>query len=315
MGKQIFFINELDQLVIKKDSTLLWALSAQERGHEAYLLFEQDLYYQNSSVLKFDLYEFKGTINPSTFYIDHFEVLDKKPLSIESSDVIHMRIDPPFDTRYTRYLWILGALESAGVTVKNKPSAILNNNEKLTAFCEESSLKSCITSKVSQFEQFCEELKYDGHDNIIIKPLDLYQGMGVEKLHLHDLSSSKKSFKELVAVSKGPIITQPFYEQINAGEIRAGYFKGKELGSILKVPKEGEFLANIAQGASFDTVELSAHQKGLCEKISKELHLQGADLVAFDLLGDYVSEVNITCPGLLVETSKAHGKNLCLDLI
>jgi glutathione synthase len=91
--------------------------------------------------------------------------------------------------------------------------------------------------------------------------------------------------------------------------VRSLYFKGQELGSILKIPKAGEFLANIAQGAGFHAIELSANLKKECDDICKHLMSEGVDWVAFDILDNHVSEVNITCPGLLVEVSYAHKKN------
>ncbi len=99
------------------------------------------------------------------------------------------------------------------------------------------------------------------------------------------------------------------------GEIRALYFKGEELGSILKIPKKGEFLANIAQGADFHAIKLNPDIKKECDRICAELMKDGVDWVAFDIMGEHVSEINITCPGLLVEVSFAHKKNLALEII
>jgi glutathione synthase len=128
----------------------------------------------------------------------------------------------------------------------------------------------------------------------------------------------EERFVEKVNELNGPVIVQPFIEAVVKGEIRSLYFKGEEIGTILKTPKEGEFLSNIAQGATFGTHELSSLARSRCEAIVKELLSYGVDWVAFDILGDAVTEVNITCPGLLVEVSYAHQKNLAdvvIDLI
>jgi glutathione synthase len=114
---------------------------------------------------------------------------------------------------------------------------------------------------------------------------------------------------------KGPVIVQPFLEAVTQGELRSLYFKGKELGTILKTPKKGEFLSNIAQGATFHAVELTDSVRAECEAIVRELLDYGVDWVAFDILGDAVQEVNITCPGLLVEVSYALKKNLADEVI
>jgi len=109
---------------------------------------------------------------------------------------------------------------------------------------------------------------------------------------------------------QGPVIVQPFVEAVTKGEIRSVYFKGVEIGTILKTPKDGEFLSNIAQGASFWKEPLTETARNRAEPIVKELLDFGVDWVAFDILGDAISEVNITCPGLLVEVSYAYQKNL-----
>ena len=104
-------------------------------------------------------------------------------------------------------------------------------------------------------------------------------------------------------------------KEVESGEIRSLYFKGVELGSILKTPKKGEYLSNIAQGASFHAEKLSPNARLECEKITQELMKFGVDWVAFDILGESIQEVNITCPGLLVEVSFAHQKNLSYKII
>jgi glutathione synthase len=150
---------------------------------------------------------------------------------------------------------------------------------------------------------------------LILKPMDLYSGIGVEKL---PVTGWEERFEEKVNELNGPVIVQPFIEAVTKGEVRSLYFKGQELGTILKMPKEGEFLSNIAQGATFKAVELSELSRSRCEAFVKELADYGVDWVAFDILGDAVTEVNITCPGLLVEVSYALKKNLAdvvIDLI
>lgn len=110
-------------------------------------------------------------------------------------------------------------------------------------------------------------------------------------------------------------MAQPFVKEVTVGEYRAIYFDGVELGTIIKKPKEGEFLANIAQGALFEKKELPRKLKEQCDQIAKDLFEDGTRFLAFDILGDGVNEVNITCPGLLVEVSYACKKNLCFSIL
>ena len=224
-----------------------------------------------------------------------------------------MRIDPPFDTRYLRYLWMLRYYSTHGIKVMNSPDGILKYNEKLHAYTQKASLETYVGSSVEGFMGFVELMKKD-HQDLILKPLDLYQGFGVEKVSISEPNLAFK-FSEKVKENNGAIVAQPFCKEVVNGEIRSLYFKGHELGSILKVPKKGEFLANIAQGAAFHAIELTPSVKKECDRICAELVEEGVDWVAFDIMGDNVSEINITCPGLLVEVSFAHKKNLALDII
>lgn len=311
--KHILFIDPIEKLNPKKDSTLMLATTMKEQGIEVYLLFEKDFYVSNKAKSILKLYKFESSFYEDGCYLKSFELKESLNLELQKNDMIHMRIDPPFDTRYLRYLWMLRYYTLQGIKVVNSPDGILRFNEKLHAYTQKSSLDSYVGSSVDGFMQFVELMKKDNQE-LILKPLDLYQGFGVEKVSISrpDLAAH---FEAKVKENNGAIVAQPFCADVVNGEIRSLYFKGKELGSILKVPKKGEFLANIAQGAAFHAIELTASMKKECDDICAELMAEGVDWVAFDIMGDHVSEINITCPGLLVEVSFAHKKNFGLDII
>jgi glutathione synthase len=312
--KHILFIDPLEKLNPKKDSTLMLATTMKNSGIEVYLLFEEDFYLSNKISPEFQLYDFTSEFYDDGCYIKSFKLGPKKQYKIMNSDIIHMRIDPPFDTRYLRYLWMLRFYQEQGIRVINSPDGILKFNEKLHAYTQKSSLASYVGSSADEFMKFAELMKSENHDELILKPLDLFQGMGVEKI-LISQSGLRSRFQAKVLENNGPIVAQPFCKEVTSGEIRSLYFKGIELGSILKVPKKGEFLANIAQGADFHAIELTTSVKNECNRICAELLAEGIDWVAFDIMGEHVSEVNITCPGLLVEVSFAHKKNLARQII
>ena len=311
--KHILFIDPIKKLNPKKDTSLLMALTMKNLGLDVFLLLEEDFFLINQSKNILKVYQFEGEFENDGYYLKSFNLSSEKFLELSRSDVIHMRIDPPFDTRYLRYLWMLRFFTTKGLRVINSPDGILKFNEKLHAYSQKNSLETFVGSSVEGFTQF-SELMRKNHRDLILKPLDLYQGYGVEKISLEDPLLIKK-FNEKVLENKGAIVAQPFCPDVVNGEIRSIYFKGKELGSILKVPKSGEFLANIAQGAAFHAISLPTHVKNECDKISLELEKEGVDWIAYDILGEKVSEINITCPGLLVEVSYAHKKNLAKILI
>ncbi|MBY0415423.1 MAG: hypothetical protein K2Q18_14720 [Bdellovibrionales bacterium] len=311
--RHILFIDPLEKLNPKKDSTLMLATTMKGQGIEVYLLFEKDFYVNNKSKNIMRVYDFEGQFYEDGAYQKSFVLKESKSIELTTKDTIHMRIDPPFDTRYLRYLWMLRYYQVQGIKVVNSPDGILKFNEKLHAYTQKSSLESYVGSSVEGFMNFVDEMKKN-HQELILKPLDLYQGFGVEKVSISD-SNLAFRFEEKVRENNGAIVAQPFCAEVKKGEVRSLYFKGKELGSILKVPKDGEFLANIAQGAAFHAINLTPELKKECDEICAELVSEGVDWVAFDIMGGHVSEINITCPGLLVEVSFAHKKNLGLEII
>jgi glutathione synthase len=291
------------------------ALTLKKMGFEVYLLFEKNLYFTNKVVEKLCLFEFTGNFREGSYYIEKFSVGDSKNLILNEGDILHMRIDPPFDTRYLRYLWILGVFERRGIKVFNSSKGILNFNEKLTAYELDQSHASFIGIDNNGFVEFIEKMQREGVKDFIFKPLDLYQGLGIDKISFKDINQMKDVFNRKVNNLKGPIVVQPFDETITRGEIRSLFVKGRELGSILKVPPKNKFLANIAQGASYSKCLLSEDTRTICEKLTKKLMEEGIYFVAFDIIGNCISEVNITCPGLVVEVSEACRKNLAEEMV
>lgn len=309
--RHILLIDPLSNLNIKKDSSLMLALSMKNKGIETYIFFEKDFSIHNLGVQKIRVHSFEGAFKDDEIYLDSFKTTGEKVIELNALDVLHMRLDPPFDSRYLRILWMLDHLVGMGVKVMNDPRGIMIFNEKLYAYRSQGATPSFVGQNINLARQFVEHL-HPKPQNLILKPMDLYSGLGVEK---YSVNNWEKRFEEKVIELQGPVIVQPFLEAVTSGEIRSVYFKGRELGTILKTPKDGEFLSNIAQGATFHAEELTSKTRAQCEAIVKELQQFGVDWVAFDILGDSVQEVNITCPGLLVEVSFAHQKNLANQII
>lgn len=314
MSRHIIFIDPIEKLIPKKDSSLLLAHALKKAGQEAYILFKDELHIISGNNTTYEIFDFESSVG-SDFYLTHFSLSESKEVSITEEDTIHMRLEPPFDLSYMRSLWMLDFIkQKVKCRIINDPKGILFNNEKITSFYAPNFIDSIIGSSAAKFQSAVNKWREDKVESLILKPVDLFQGIGVEKVSLSLNNNELNSiFVKMVEEYKGPIIAQPFQEQIKDGEIRSIYFAGKLLGAIKKVPKEGSYLANIAQGATFEKYELNEAQSDGCQKICDIL---GSDIpwVAFDIIGDKVSEVNITCPGLLVEVSKAEKKSLA-DMI
>lgn len=308
MKRHLFIIDPLDNLNLNKDSTLMLALSMKESGFSVAFLFEKDFSIENKkSSIK--VYPISGKLDEN-FSANSIKLCEPITWTLDKKTVIHMRLDPPFDQRYLRVLWILKLLEYQGVEIINSPVGVAACNEKLYAYAQKNSHLSWIGANLESLKLFCEKLRTLNHQFIILKPLDLYQGFGVEKVAL-DGPKLVEILKRNLG-DKKMLVAQPYIKDVEQGEIRTLFYKGKELGSILKVPTEGDFLANIAQGASYHAINLPAAVSRECVRIAKELLKLGVPWIAYDILDKKISEVNITCPGLLVEVSKAHKKNLSL---
>jgi glutathione synthase len=304
--RHLLLIDPIEKLNVKKDSSLMLALAMQRRGIECFIFFEQDFSIHNQGTQKLTVHSFKGELKADSIYMESFEKTESRVIELNANDTIHMRLDPPFDSRYLRILWMLDELSIKGIRVLNHPRGIMLFNEKLYAYRSRGAVASFVGSNVKLASQFVHHLD-PKPSALILKPMDLYSGIGVEKW---PITGWEERFVEKVNELNGPVIVQPFIEAVTKGEIRSLYFQGKEIGTILKTPKDGEFLSNIAQGATFGVHELSSTARSRAELIVKELMSFGVDWVAFDILGDSITEVNITCPGLLVEVSYAHKRNL-----
>lgn len=317
MKRHILFIDPLEKLTIKKDSTLFFAHTLQSQGIEVFVHFEKDFHFINKGKGSLRCYPFDSALEGDSFYLSSFNLGEPRDLELNSNDTLHMRLDPPFDTRYLRYLWMLKALhDSTGVKVLNDPEGIMLHNEKLTALEKPASLETFIGSGAHDFLKFIDRLRGQNISSVILKPLDLYQGIGVEKIELKmENKALEEHFLKRAKEFAGPVIVQPFDESVVEGEIRTIFFKNKEIGTIVKVPPKGSFLANIAQGATYHETKLNSEQMKNCLELSQLLCEKGADWLAFDVLGNNVSEVNVTCPGLLVEVSAAMKKNLAQEIL
>jgi glutathione synthase len=310
----ILLIDPLEKLSIKKDTTIQLALTMKQQGLEVYFLFEENLYFSNNQNVELECYSFFGKLDESAIAPESCTLGEKKKIEINEKVNLHMRLDPPFDSRYLRILWILSAIEQrTNCSVTNGANAIAVNNEKLISYMASDAVESYVGGSTSGFLSFCEGLKKQGHEEIVIKPLDLYQGIGVEKVNLSDDLTA--IFKNRTEEFGGALVAQPFLEGVMNGEVRSVYYAGVHLGSIIKTPKKGDFISNIAYGATYMAYQLSDSEKELCDREAKKLFENDLPWVAFDLLDGKIQEMNITCPGLLVEVSKANNKNLCLNLI
>ncbi len=180
--KYIFFIDYLEKLNTKKDTSIFMAHTYKKAGHDVYLMFENDFYYYNQQRVELPLYSFESTLNSDNFYLSSFTLKEKATYPINKGDVLFYRLDPPFDQRYLRYLWLLDNLRETGLIVSNDPRGILIYNEKLFAYKQTEAIDSYVGASFDYFLKFIKIYQQKNVTNFILKPIDLYQGIGVKKL-------------------------------------------------------------------------------------------------------------------------------------
>tara|TARA_B100000925_G_scaffold291479_1_gene279692 strand:- start:17427 stop:18359 length:933 start_codon:yes stop_codon:yes gene_type:complete len=306
--KHVILIDPLKKLILKKDSTLLFSKSLVDSKNDVFFLFREDFCISNiDSYIDVSVPTFETGSSSEITCVK----LDQTKVKVTSDVCFHMRLEPPFDTNYLRVLWMLKFIQSKGARVINDPSGIMNFQEKIFPMEAQKTTPTAVIRSFEQFKVFAQNLPKERE--FILKPLDLFQGLGVTKVDI-----SKFSDIEFVKLSNdfgGLLIVQPYLKKIEHGEIRSTFYAGQEIGSILKTPPKGSFLANIAQGASYEKINLKPNVRDECKRAAKFLNEKGVPWVAFDLLDGKISEANTTCPGLIYETSVAHGENLADKIV
>ena len=142
-------------------------------------------------------------------------------LKLQKNDLLHMRLEPPFDINYLRTLWMLDFLKKEGVKVINDPKGIMNYQEKIFPMMEKGSIPSAVITSYEQLDDFAKSVK---SKSFILKPLDLFQGYGVTKISIDQFNP--QDFNSLINDFNGFCIAQPFLEEVHEGEIRSIYFSG-----------------------------------------------------------------------------------------
>lgn len=301
----IFIIDPIENLHPQLDSSLRMMFSLWERNHNIFIATIGDLFLEtisNSSPKSV----FRGALcsqitfdNNATYSNLIFSIGSKKPCDLKFFHRVHMRKDPPFDIDYISATWLLDHL-GKNSKVYNRPDALRNSNEKLLiASFPEFIAPFVASSNPSKILPFVKE-----HKDVILKPLHLFGGRGIKRLISHD--QDDKTLLELInremcdsGQSPGLRLVQPFNPAITQGEIRAFTAFGHPLAWCLKKPKDGEFLANTRAGASLLSMTPTPRLVDIVTKIAKKLQELGIELVGFDIIGESVSEINITSPRML----------------
>ena len=283
---------------IDTDTSFALGLEAQKRGFPLY-------YYQ-----PFDLFLKNGEVFANIRHIklrrekdNHFELGPKQQIRLQTMDVVLMRQDPPYDMNYLTYTYMLERIHPKTLVINN-PKEVRNCPEKLFIYNYPEYLPpTLISSNYQDIQEFEKE-----HGQIILKPLYAHGGADVYKID-NDLDIR---FDELFIKYNTPVIAQKFLKEITFGDKRIILINGEPVGALNRIPQEGSIRSNLAQGGTAQKTTLSTREKQICMALKDELIKRELFLVGIDVIGGYLTEINVTSPTGVQVINQLY--NVCLEV-
>jgi glutathione synthase len=296
-------MDPIDSIDISTDSTFLLALEAQARGYELYHYLPQDLALNDGSILAHAC-----PLAVRTNSKDYFTLGPQKLINLEELDVILMRQDPPFDLSYITATHLLEQIHPQTMVVNN-PAQVRNAPEKIfvTQF-PDLIPPTLITSDRKQMMAFRSK-----YQDIIIKPLFGNGGAGIFHMKQDDenFSSLLETFDTLY---REPIIIQRYEPAVRNGDKRIILIDGEPAGALNRIPAKGESRSNLHVGGTAQKSSLTDRESTICELIGPTLKERGLLFVGIDVIGDYLTEINVTSPTCLQEINFFDGVKLEIDI-
>ncbi len=280
----------------KKDSTMAMLWAAQDRGWTLLYMEQQDIYLQDG-LARAQVSELRVFRDP-----DHwFELGVRRDISLAEPDLILMRKDPPFDMEFLYSTYILEQAEREGTLVINRPRSLRDFNEKLFA----TQFPQCcppllVTRNLSRLKAF-----HQAQGDVIFKPLDGMGGTGVFRVRESD-PNINVILETLTDLGTAQIMAQKYIPQITSGDKRILMIDGEPLDyALARIPAQGESRGNLAAGGSGVGVELTERDRWICSQVSTKLKENGLLFVGLDVIGDYLTEINVTSPTCIRELDNA----------
>ena len=280
-------MDPIDSINFKKDSTLAMMIEAQERNHEIIYMTSNSLFI-NSGEASAISSRVEVRNDPS----DWFSLGDWEEIKLSDLDAILMRQDPPFNSDYIYNTYILEMASRSGVNVFNNPKSLRDCNEKVFA----TEFPQCCTKHLVSSEKSLLIDFVNNYEDTVIKPLDGMGGASIFRIKKSDpnlnviLETVTKHFSEKVMI-------QEYIAEISEGDKRILVINGKPMdAAIARIPAEGELRGNLAAGASAVAKSLSERDLWICNEVGPSLVEKGLVLVGLDIIGDFLTEINVTSP-------------------
>jgi glutathione synthase len=299
--KLAFITDPLESFKIYKDTTFAMMREAAARGHALHVLEQEDLAWRAGTVWGDARALALTGEKPRWFRTD-----EPRAMPLEEFDAVVMRKDPPFDMEYVVSTWLLEIAEARGARVFNRPRAIRDWNEKLgIARFAQFTAPTVVARRESVIREFLAE-----HRDIILKPLDGMGGASVFRVHDRD-HNVNVIIETMTHYGRRTIMAQRFIPEISVGDKRVLLIAGKPVPyALARIPKPGETRGNLAAGGTGVARELTPRDREIAETVGGALAREGLLLVGLDVIGDYLTEVNVTSPTCFQEITEQTGCNV-----
>ncbi len=299
-------MDSLDHININKDTGFAMMLEAQARLWEIHYIQLDDLFLLNG-VAHAQTQIVSAQRNPISWY----SIVREQKIPLAELDCIIMRKEPPVDQAYIYATHILEQAEQAGVYVVNKPQSLRDANEKLfTAWFPQCCTETLVTCKADLIRDFLNE-----QQEIILKPLDGMGGASVFHLRRNDPNLSV-IIETISAYGTQQVMAQRYLPEIKDGDKRILIVNGEVIPyALARIPAQGETRGNIAAGGTAKGQSLSDRDQWIAQQVGPILKEKGLVFVGIDVIGDYLTEINVTSPTCVQELDAQFSINICAQLL
>ena len=295
-------MDPISHIKIKKDTSFAMLHEAQKRGYQLFYMEMNDLFLRNG--------EAYATTKTLKVYNDHshwFDFTEEQTIPLSDLDVILMRKDPPFDTEFIYATYILERAEAKGVLVVNKPQSLRDCNEKLfTAWFAQFTPETLVTRQTQHIKEFHQQ-----YSDIILKPLDGMGGASIFRIKQSDPNLSV-IIETLTEHNTRYCMAQTYIPAIKDGDKRVLVVDGEPVPFCLaRIPQKGETRGNLAAGGHGEVRALSESDWHIAKSVAPTLKEKGLLFVGLDIIGDKLTEINVTSPTCVREI-EAENPNLSI---
>ncbi len=294
----LFIIDPLNKLHKDTDTTYPIMKESIGRRIDTFIAEIGDLFFDKKAMLLAQKIDFKTKIaisNKESFLLDEF-------------DLIFMRKEPPYNYAFH---YATQLLSFCGKKVVNSPQSLRNFNEKLIALnFPELIPDTLVSSNLDHIIKFIKKFS----EFAVIKALDSYQGKSVNRVRVNDKNLENK-IAESTKNGKIPVMVQQFLPNIVKGDKRILVLGTKILGAVNRIPKDGSYLSNFGQGGSGHKTEVTEREQNIVERLAPFFKKNGIHFAGLDVIDNYLTEINITCPTGLQHINRLENKKLEIDVV